>query len=86
MLDRTYCSNSTCSKWIRPVNIAAGIATCAECYQKTCVTCKKKQHDGLCLEDKDVKELMSVAKAKRWQTCPSCKEMVELDKGCYHIT
>jgi hypothetical protein len=85
-LDRTYCSNSTCSSWIRPANIAAGIATCVECVQNTCVTCKKKQHDGLCLEDQDVKKLMNFAKAKRWQTCPKCKEMVELERGCYHIT
>jgi hypothetical protein len=85
-LDRTYCSNSTCSNWVRPANIVAGIATCVECAQKTCVTCKSKQHDGLCIEDKDVKALMNVAKAKRWQTCPSCKEMIELERGCYHIT
>jgi hypothetical protein len=84
--NRTYCSNSTCSKWVRPANIIAGIATCVACNQKTCATCKNQQHDGLCLEDRDVVELMNVAKAKRWQTCPNCKEMVELGRGCYHIT
>ncbi|KAL1795187.1 hypothetical protein ACET3X_007003 [Alternaria dauci] len=86
MVDRTYCSNKTCSSWIRPANIVAGVATCADCAQKTCVTCKNEQHNALCQEDKDVKELMSVAKAKRWQTCPKCKEMVELERGCFHIT
>lgn len=33
-----------------------------------------------------MKELMGVAKRNRWQTCPNCKEIVELDQGCYHIT
>ncbi|KAI4680294.1 uncharacterized protein J4E84_007942 [Alternaria hordeiaustralica] len=61
------------------------IAACMKCTQKTCVTCKKKQHTGLCLEDQDVKKLMEVAKAKRWKTCPKCKEMIELEAGCYHI-
>ncbi|KAH7061719.1 hypothetical protein BKA63DRAFT_588339 [Paraphoma chrysanthemicola] len=84
--NRTYCSNNQCSRWVRPANIEADVATCAECSQKTCTTCKAKQHEGLCQEDKDVKELMSVARQKRWQTCPSCKEMVELERGCYHIT
>ncbi|KAI4622748.1 uncharacterized protein J4E87_006315 [Alternaria ethzedia] len=83
--NRTYCSNFLCAKWVRPCNIAAGIATCVNCAQKTCATCKKKQHAGLCLEDQDVKKLMDVAKAKRWKTCPKCKEMIELEAGCYHI-
>lgn len=85
-VNRTYCSNTTCSKWIRPANIRANEATCAECKQKTCAVCKGKQHTGLCPEDKDTKELMNVARRQRWQTCPSCKEMVELERGCYHIT
>jgi hypothetical protein len=85
-VNRTYCSNNDCSKWIRPANIEANVASCTECAQKTCATCEAKQHVGLCPEDKDVKSLMTVAKQKRWQTCPNCKEMVELERGCYHIT
>ncbi|KAH7357382.1 hypothetical protein BKA66DRAFT_247383 [Pyrenochaeta sp. MPI-SDFR-AT-0127] len=84
--NRTYCSSTECSKWIKPAHIIGGVATCAVCSQKTCSTCKSKQHDGLCPEDKDVKELMKVARQKRWQTCPKCKEMVELERGCNHIT
>jgi hypothetical protein len=85
-VNRTYCSNNDCSMWIRPANIEANVASCTECAQKTCATCKAMQHVGLCPEDKDVKSLMTVAKQKRWQTCPNCKEMVELERGCYHIT
>jgi hypothetical protein len=85
-VNRTYCSNTGCSKWIRPANIEANVARCTECSWKTCTTCKGNQHAGLCPEDKAVKELMDVARQKRWQTCPNCKEMVELERGCYHIT
>ncbi|KAF1959256.1 hypothetical protein CC80DRAFT_324070 [Byssothecium circinans] len=84
--DRTYCSNPECSKWVKPQNIAAGIATCSVCSSTTCTTCKGKQHDGLCPEDQAVKELMGVAESKRWKTCPECRNMVELELGCNHIT
>lgn len=83
-VDRTYCSK--CTKWIWPDNIKAEVGTCADCKVKTCTTCKGKQHDGLCPEDKGVKQLLKFAKQKRWQTCPNCKGMVELERGCYHIT
>ena len=84
--NRTYCSNALCSKWIRPVNIVANIATCTTCIHKTCETCKRGQHEGLCEDDMDVKKLLDVAKEKQWQTCPNCNEMVELKGGCLHIT
>ncbi|KAI4700416.1 hypothetical protein J4E89_010976 [Alternaria sp. Ai002NY15] len=84
--NRTYCSNALCSKWIRPVNIVANVATCPTCIQTTCETCKRGQHEGLCQDDTDVKKLMDVAKEKQWQTCPNCNEMVELKGGCLHIT
>jgi hypothetical protein len=84
--NRIYCSNTQCSKWIRPENVGTHVASCKDCSQKTCTTCKRKEHIGLCPEDKDVQKLMTVAREKRWQTCPNCKEMVELNKGCYHIT
>jgi len=80
-----YCSNTACAQWIKSADITADIATCLSCSQKTCSTCKGKQHEGLCPEDQDVKHLMDVAKEKQWKTCPNCKNMVELNMGCYHI-
>ncbi|KAJ4345454.1 uncharacterized protein N0V89_011585 [Didymosphaeria variabile] len=83
---RVYCSKAECAKWIKPLNIEAGVAACSECSQKTCANCKAKQHDGLCPDDADVQALLTLAKEKQWKSCPECKTMVELTMGCYHIT
>jgi hypothetical protein len=84
--DRTYCSNPQCSRWVKPANIKADVATCTFCAQKTCVTCKGKRHQGLCPEDEGTQQLMLTAKDKDWQTCPKCKNLVELESGCNHIS
>jgi hypothetical protein len=84
--DRTYCSDADCAKWVTPANIEADIATCSFCFRKTCTTCKGKQHEGLCPEDEGTQQLMLTAKKKEWKTCPNCKNMVELESGCYHIS
>lgn len=84
--NHTYCSNPNCAKWIKPEHITADVATCVSCSRKTCASCKGKQHKGLCPEDQAVKQLMGMGQENKWKTCPECKNMVELDKGCYHIT
>lgn len=84
--DRTYCSHADCGKWIRPENIEAGVALCPACAQKTCTICKAQQHEGLCPEDGNVKALMKLAEKRRWKSCPKCKNMIELNTGCYHMT
>jgi hypothetical protein len=83
---KIYCSNASCSQWIPPESIGAGVATCGKCDRDTCTICKKDRHQGLCPEDKGTEMLMSVAKKEEWQTCPQCKNMIELEFGCYHIT
>ncbi|KAK7191700.1 IBR finger domain-containing protein [Paraphaeosphaeria sporulosa] len=83
---RTYCSKAECGKWIKPVDIEAGVATCSTCAQETCTSCNAALHDGLCREDEDVKALLTLAEQRRWKSCPECKNMVELRSGCYHIT
>jgi hypothetical protein len=83
--DKTYCSDPACAQWIRPTSIEAGVATCRECQKRTCSFCKKEQHEDLCPEDEDVKKLMKFIRKRKWQTCPSCRNVVELRIGCYHI-
>ncbi|OAK99240.1 hypothetical protein IQ06DRAFT_204302, partial [Phaeosphaeriaceae sp. SRC1lsM3a] len=82
----TYCSNTNCSKFIRPIQIKAEIGTCAFCNEKTCVRCKSSEHEGLCPKDPHVQLLMDIAKRSKWQQCSKCKNMVELEHGCFHMT
>jgi hypothetical protein len=84
--NKTYCSDPACAQWIRPRSIEAGVATCQGCQKRTCAVCKKEQHEGLCPKDRDVKRLMKFVRKRKWQTCPSCKNVVELSVGCYHMT
>jgi hypothetical protein len=84
--DKTYCSNASCSQWIPPESIRSGVATCGKCHRETCIICKRNRHQGLCPKDKGTELLMSIAKKEEWQTCPQCKNMVELEFGCHHIT
>jgi hypothetical protein len=84
--NKVYCSNASCSQWTPPESIQAGVATCGKCHTETCVICKNGRHTGLCPEDKGTEILMSVAKKEKWQTCPQCKNMLQLESGCYHIT
>lgn len=81
----TYCANAECSKFIRPSHIKADIGTCAFCKVKTCVRCKMSEHDRLCPSDPHVQLLMDMAKRSKWQQCTKCKNMVELEVGCFHM-
>lgn len=83
--DKTYCRVSTCSAWIEPENIKDGKATCAKCGKRTCATCKGKGHRGACPEDEGVKQVLDLAKAKKWQRCSKCHNMVERGYGCNHM-
>ncbi|KAF2257740.1 hypothetical protein CC78DRAFT_410341, partial [Lojkania enalia] len=80
-----YCSSSSCAKFLRLEDIKSGIGTCHFCMQKTCVTCKEKQHSGLCPDDPHVGALMGLAERLKWQRCTNCKNMVELSMGCFHM-
>jgi hypothetical protein len=82
----TYCCEPDCSKFIRVKDIGAEVGNCVYCKTKTCVLCKRKEHKGLCPSDPHVKLLMDVAKRARWQLCSKCKNMVELEQGCFHMT
>lgn len=84
--NRIYCSNAKCSKWIKPALIVDKSAVCNECFLLTCTICKGEQHRGKCPQDVGMKQLIKVARQKHWKKCPNCKEMIELDRGCYHIT
>lgn len=79
----TYCSSW--SVFLRLDNIKGGVATCPFCKKKTCLTCKKPKHDGLCPKDPHDTLLLERAKRSHWQQCSRCKQMVELSYGCFHM-
>jgi hypothetical protein len=81
-----YCSRSSCGALIVTDRIVGGVATCVQCCTQTCIFCKEEQHDGLCPEDDDTKSFLTTAEKVKWQRCSRCKNMVELDSGCFHIT
>ncbi|KAF2649530.1 hypothetical protein K491DRAFT_734525 [Lophiostoma macrostomum CBS 122681] len=84
--DKTYCSNVDCGKFIAPIYIRAGDATCPRCDTKTCSLCKNQAHQAECPEDPEVKATLDLGEQRHWQRCYSCRAMVEIDWGCNHMT
>ncbi|KAH0544767.1 hypothetical protein FGG08_001134 [Glutinoglossum americanum] len=83
--NRTYCSKEGCSAFIDPDFIKGETATCEQCSQKTCTSCKCKSHEGDCPEDAALESLVKKAAEKGWQRCFKCKRMVERVSGCNHM-
>jgi hypothetical protein len=86
--DRTYCHEPSCSAFINPHTAIEGdCATCPACQRTTCAVCKGATHDGEdCPEDTKTKELLELAQREGWQRCRSCRRLVELNTGCYHMS
>ncbi|KAB8262097.1 hypothetical protein BDV32DRAFT_136800 [Aspergillus pseudonomiae] len=83
--NRTYCSNTDCGRFIVPTNIVAQQAKCKYCGSLTCTVCKNTFHHDDCPEDTALQETLELARSQGWQRCVSCKAMVELTIGCYHM-
>ncbi|KAF5973854.1 putative arylsulfatase [Fusarium bulbicola] len=83
---RTYCSDQTCSAFIPTRLIEDGIARCTRCEKKTCLNCLSEAHDGTCTDDPESQRVIRLAEEKGWRRCEQCKNMVELDHGCFHIS
>ncbi|KAI4960351.1 hypothetical protein J4E86_001973 [Alternaria arbusti] len=81
----TPCSGANCDHVVPKGNISGGVAICDLCDTKTCTVCEDEAHKGLCAEDDDTKILMATAGKVMWQQCTKCKNLVELDTGCFHI-
>ncbi|KAJ7588653.1 hypothetical protein C8J56DRAFT_785174 [Mycena floridula] len=82
--DRVYCPKPSCSLFLGSTGTAS---ECPACHTKVCGQCKEVEHPGMeCQENISVQQLHTLAKQKHWQTCPSCKAIVELEHGCNHIT
>ncbi|KAL8376012.1 hypothetical protein RB595_007224 [Gaeumannomyces hyphopodioides] len=84
--DRTYCHDPRCSRFIPPDFIRMEVGTCVSCAKGTCVVCKAASHQGDCPDDPRTKQLLDLAQEKGWRQCRTCKAMVELAYGCFHMT
>ncbi|THY80216.1 hypothetical protein D6C93_10007 [Aureobasidium pullulans] len=84
-VDRTYCSDPTCSTFIPPSDIHGDAAVCDGCGKQTCVVCKAPTHPGDCPADEKLKALLEHAEKMRWQRCYNCLRVVQRLDGCSHI-
>jgi hypothetical protein len=88
-IDKTYCSNSECGKFIPPETntLLPRAARCKACTSLTCVKCKGAYHDRRgCPKDPSLEHAKQLAREMGWQECPQCHSFVELRSGCYHMT
>lgn len=85
--DRLYCYNGTCSAFLGSTVGAKLVVDCTKCKSCVCTLCKNAAHPGDdCAQNTALAELKALAQNNRWQTCPGCNAIVELQQGCYHMT
>ncbi|RKF63289.1 hypothetical protein OnM2_026005 [Erysiphe neolycopersici] len=64
--NRVYCFHSVCGKFIPRKESDGDQAECLNCYNKTCVHCKKAAHEGDCPADEALHKLIALAHQKNW--------------------
>ncbi|KAK6543415.1 hypothetical protein TWF694_000162 [Orbilia ellipsospora] len=89
--NRRYCPTTDCGEWIRPKDFTTvegvEIGTCPRCKLKICGLCGLKEHGTEeCPKDEFFNQVRELGKELGWQRCYSCRAMVELERGCNHMT
>ncbi|KAI0336018.1 hypothetical protein GY45DRAFT_572881 [Cubamyces sp. BRFM 1775] len=86
--NRVYCHEPACATFLGPATPEDAPETlrCPECDAPTCASCKEQSHPGVPCHFHAEDAVLDLGKAEKWQRCPSCKHLVELSIGCYHIT
>ncbi|KAJ6262944.1 hypothetical protein Dda_1502 [Drechslerella dactyloides] len=89
--NRRYCPATDCGEWIRPKDFTTvegiEIGTCPRCKLKICGLCGLKEHGTEeCPKDEFLNQVRELGKELGWQRCYSCRAMVELERGCNHMT
>ena len=84
-VDKTYCSNVRCTRFLHGNDIRNGKATCPTCKRVTCIKCKSIAHTGGCKADPGIAQVLELGKRNGWQQCYSCHQIVERIYGCPHI-
>ena len=83
-----YCSNRSCASFVPPSQARGPDAMdCSRCGAATCRHCRQRSHVGTeCVADVQTQQARALAAAEGWKACPSCTNMVEKSRGCYHMT
>ena len=88
--ERWYCSRAECGKWFeRAVTRRRDVVvTCTHCNYDMCLFCRGEQHVAgeRCPQDRGLEATLAAADLEGWRRCYSCHTMVELNRGCRHIT
>ncbi|OSD06020.1 hypothetical protein PYCCODRAFT_1456975 [Trametes coccinea BRFM310] len=88
-IDRVYCHNPACATFLGPAAeedpSAQQTFRCPECDAGTCASCKEQIHPGVPCHYPAEDVVLGLGKEKGWQRCPSCRHLVELSLGCYHM-
>ena len=87
---RYYCGSQDCARWIdtRKAQRSSGGLQCPHCRFKMCTSCRGAQHgrNQDCPQDFSLNAALEQAERAGWRRCYSCRTMVELNRGCRHIT
>ncbi|KAI2601934.1 hypothetical protein GGR54DRAFT_645552 [Hypoxylon sp. NC1633] len=86
--ERVYCSQPTCSIWVRPDQIdrARNLARCSAGH-RTCTFCRGCQHiEDTCPQDTEMIRTEELAYEEGWKRCYGCHAFVEHKSACQHIT
>jgi hypothetical protein len=88
--ERLFCPYPTCARWNPPSKkvVKFGAIKCRYCRRKICFTCKGAAHNtgADCPQDFALEATMRQAHRSGWRRCPRCKNVVEKQSGCIHIT
>jgi hypothetical protein len=86
-IDRVYCADISCSTFIPLRSITGDSANCPTCRKVTHTLCKSLEHpDQDCPSDEPLQQVLSLGESEGWRRCFNCRSMVELGRGCNHIS
>lgn len=87
---RYYCARPECTKWIdtKRAKMHDSALQCPHCSFKMCTLCRGLEHGTGqdCPEDFGLNATLKQAEREGWRRCYNCRAMVELNRGCRHIT
>lgn len=87
---RYYCARPECTKWIdtKRAKMHDRALKCPHCSFKMCTLCRGPEHGTGqdCPEDFGLHATLKQAEREGWRRCYNCRAVVELNRGCRHIT